>query len=165
MKRRNLILSFVVIALLLIGIGYAALSETLTITSTVASVEPEINLEFTSGSAKFNNEDVADVVDITNSKAATITYEQFAVTGDKLVAELTITNNSTKDMKANLSYVPAELEEEDGYFTVAYEVSADVVAANGGEVVVTVTITLTKTSLTVQDAEFVFNIKGEIVEA
>ena len=42
MKRRNIILTFAIIALLLIGVGYATLDDTLTIGGSAATEEAEV---------------------------------------------------------------------------------------------------------------------------
>lgn len=59
MKRRNLFLSFVVIALLLIGIGYAAISDTLDVTGTIATDYAELDLMFVEAVAVTPTDSVA----------------------------------------------------------------------------------------------------------
>ena len=143
MKRRNLILGFVIVALLLIGVGYAALSDSLSIKA-VANAAPSDD--------DFNVNFIADdpanpAVNITDD-LATVTVS-LSTAQPSTTVELTVKNESEKqDLIANLGAISVgEKSGNSAYFTVTAEwkAGADMELAYGETAVIVVTFTLAKT--------------------
>ena len=174
MKRRNLLLSFVAVALLLIGLGYAAIEDTLTVSGTVKTSEAKLDLGIEYVSATFNSKSVAETPVSVNDDTAQITYEDFENKNDVLVVVLKVTNTADNGLAASLEYDLAAITEtgDADYFDVSYAVTSgeqaynkSVALADGASVTVTVTIVLNKTPDAAKTAEFSFTIKGNGVEA
>ena len=179
MKRRNLILSFVAIALLLIGLGYAAIEDTLTVETKVSTAVATLDLDITAVSAIFNEgENIANTVvsiDPTGKDdTAVIDYNGFTNAGDKLVVVLNVTNTLDNGLAAKLVYSPADLTETsaDGYFKVTYvaeKTGASFDTAgnllDGKATQVTVTIELLKTPVETKTATFTLTVTGTAAEA
>ena len=152
MKNRNtVIVAFMLVAVLLLGIGYAALSDTLTI---IGNAHIDIGAANTTFDEKvyFSNAEAtsttgtgttADVVSF-NSDDATFTANKLAVKGEKSVFTFTIKNDS--NVAANITVNAKKLSGADNpsnsntdKFKVTYDLSADTIAS-GGSVTVTVTV-------------------------
>ena len=124
MKRRNLFLSFVVIALLLIGLGYAAISDTLQLDVTATPNNARLDLVFVqegsgvaettkigvtpiSGSVELGadlSEDSADNYGTKENDLAVVNVTGLSTIGDVATINLLIKNNSLgKDMTAVLN--------------------------------------------------------------
>lgn len=120
MKKTSLIIAtFLIIAILLVGLGYAAINGlSLDITGTLSATTNQDNFSvgFLSDPAVSNNDNVSAV--ITGGQTATLTVEGLNAKGDTAYAIYTIKNKSN-DLAALLS---AELDfSNDEYFDVDYE--------------------------------------------
>ena len=151
MKRRNLFLSFVVIALLLIGVGFATISDTLSVDVTATPNDARLDLQFVQADSKVtvgkqvgvtvisgtvtvgsDAEEASDYVTSENDKA-TVAVTGLSTIGDQAVITLNIKNCSLgSDMKAVLSQenikaaVAAQLTaEEQYYYTVTAQLGPD----------------------------------------
>lgn len=152
MKNRNtVIVAFMLVAVLLLGIGYAALTDTLSI---IGNAHIDIGAANTTFDEKvyFSNAEAtsttgtgttADVVSF-NSDDATFTANKLAVKGEKSVFTFTIKNDS--NVAANITVNAKKLSGADNpsnsntdKFKVTYDLSADTIAS-GGSVTVTVTV-------------------------
>ena len=145
MKRRNLILSFVAIALLLIGLGYAALTDTLTVTGSVSTTTADLVLQFT-GEKTDDTEGPAtgSVTVAAKAKTATVSVEGLQNVGDSVTVTIEFTNASAQDdmdAKDVAAQVAAGYNTE--YFLVTAETSATTLAV-GAKATVTITVELVK---------------------
>ena len=181
MKRRNIILTFAIIALLLVGVGYAALSDSLTVETNVSTATAELDLRISGVSATFADELIADVDTVVTVGAdaenggeagdkATISYSGFKKAGDELVVVLSVLNVDDNDLAAKLT-ISSESEEK-GYFDITYALnktgeSFDTAGnlIDGKATTLTVTITLLKTPVTTQNANFTVTVTGQGQEA
>lgn len=142
-NRRNLIVAFLLCACLIVGIGYAALSQNLTvngkasISADAAQEEFDEDVYFSSVSEGVN---VVGEVDSANNDNVILTInDTMGVTGDTATIDLTIKNEGN----ANVT-VTVGTNTGDGTFKVVADSSTYSVPANG-EAVVKLTITLTTT--------------------
>ncbi len=143
MKQRRLaIIAFALVAVLTIGVGYAALTDTLSINGTATLLHSEAEEQFDVEvyfSAVGATSSCTAAIDGEDNDVATITItDGLAVVGDKAVATFTITNNSA----GSVSITPAHNSSTN--FDVATDASTYTVAA-GGTVDVIVTVTLKNT--------------------
>ena len=155
MKRRNIILTFAIIALLLIGVGYAALTDTLTVNGDISTSKAELVLQF-NGESKVVSGD-AEVTVTDGSVSADVDFKNLKQAGDKVVVTLEFVNRSAvEDLKA-ISLSAAiknkdnDNEYESTYFTVETGIVVGQTAASAGnpllvnnaESIATLTITVT----------------------
>ena len=160
MKNRKIILiSFLVCACLVVGVGYAVLNDELSVeghgklSNTNADVEFEKDIYFSQVVSRTNCTAVIDATDTSNDKiAVTIddTTSKMAVKGDKATVELEIANATldvatvTLDFESNAAAQYFELScSESSPFTIDAGTEG-VDAVNPGVKVITVTITLKK---------------------
>ena len=148
-KRRNLILSFVIVALLLVGIGYAAvLSDELTIDGSAAAEAnaADFNVDWVSGDGYTVNDDTATV---------TVTGMTTADSSKVKTINLKVKNNS-EALTAVLGAWGTVTNNNPDYFTVsvAWAQDAPTELAPGQEASVVLTITLIKDVADTASAEF-----------
>ena len=164
MKRRNIILTFAIIALLLIGVGYAALTDTLTIGGTVNTTVAPFEVEFFSATTVTeNNGSTAKISD--DKHTLTLEVKGLQNAGQTVTFEVKISNPST-EFAAELNSIALELEgEQAGNFeisnTFAAQTGDDALAGNNAE---QYAFTITVTLKTVPNTEegFSANITGTI---
>lgn len=136
----KIILTIVLAAVLIIGIGYAAINSiTLQITGQLAAAPSDANftVKFTDASPSEGNV----VAKVTGDKTATLNVSGLTAKGDKVVATYTIQNTS-EDLSANLTAEASN--ENDEYFTVSTSLSKPSIE-NGETSTLTVTVELMKT--------------------
>ena len=152
-KRRIVILAFILVAAITLGIGYAALTDTLTIIGNAhidfaaAGSTFDGNIKFTAAEATSSTGTgtTSDVASFT-ADDATFTANKLAVKGEQSVFTFTITNES--NVAAQVIVNATKLSGADNpsntntdIFEVTYEYSnANKVIASGGTMDVTVTV-------------------------
>ena len=149
MRKRTAIIAFVLAAVLLMGVGYAAYSTTLSIKGTT-SVSAEA-LEFTEDvqftSATSSNEAFGTAT-IGDGQNADFTVSGMTQYNDRVQFTYTITNNSTYDVNIEITTHPTPASTSK--CTVTTALSANTIVA-GGNITATVTVVLNETVTTVQD--------------
>lgn len=150
---KTFILLSVIVAVLVLGVAYAAISSiNLEITGTASAAPSDANFNVAFG--KLNTEDaptyVADkgagVVTFTtpSDTAATMTVTDLKSVGDKVTATFYVINNST-DLKADLSTPTVSGTTE--YFSVTANLTDAEIGASG-KTTITVTVELIKVPIT-----------------
>ncbi len=171
-KRRNVLFAFALLALLVIGFGYASLTDNVIIDTTAGGTgagNPSVP-----GSGNEEDESLFDIQWVTGSAGATATpaagstslVGATASVVDAENATLTITNMAIKGDKVVATYEVTVVECPDGYDAkLAYELNgtvgaglvdvqiefADAVVAKGDKTTVTVTATLKATLISDED--------------
>ena len=147
MKKRNTYVGLILlVAVLMLGIGYAAMSNiTLNITgSASATVNDEnFNVHFT-GTPTVSDENIVTAT-ITDDTKATITVDSLASKGDKVTATYTI-ENSSEDLSASIA-IPTIANSNEEYFNVTTDMDAATTVIANGTTTVTVTVELIKTPI------------------
>lgn len=159
-NRKTVIVAFLLVAAMLLGVGYAELNDTLTIagnatvTQTVAEEVFAEDIYFKSGSPNTTVTGFSASVDGTDNDKGTITIVDGALksTGDTLSATFVITNAG--DLDATVG-VPTITNNNETYFTVTtnWGAAAKDLAA-GDDISVVVTVELVKTPVADQSATF-----------
>ena len=152
-NRKTIVAMFLLVAVLLLGVGYAALSDTLTI---IGNAHIDINAAgntfdekiYFSASAAVSSTGTGTTADVVSHSAddATYTANKLAVKGEKSVFKFTIKNDSNVD--AIISIKPTKLSGDGNpsnsnaaIFGVTYEYSAtDMIVPSGGTIDVIVTV-------------------------
>ena len=151
MTNTNKIISaIVIVAVLVIGVGYAAISNiTLNITGTAAATPNDANFKVAFiGTPEVSNTDIvtsATVKDDTTK--AEFTIENVSAKGDNATITYTVRNNSS-DLSATISATTSNDNTE--YFSVEYKFAGDkdtVTLAAGEETTITVTVSVIKTPI------------------
>ena len=147
MKKRTGILG-VLIAILALGIGYAAISAvTLSITGS-GTISPDVsnfNVHYT-GTVAVTKSDNAITTTQTHNNGTT---GQFTITGmtkqgDSVEFTYTVVNES-ETLAATLAAPVIQTNSNSTYFTVTSSTASNSLAANGGTTTQTVTVTAAKT--------------------
>lgn len=153
-NRKIVVVAFMLVAVLMLGVGYAALTDTLTIIGNahidIAQAETTFdNNIYFSASTATSSTGTGSVSDTVNHTAddATFTANKLAVKGEKSVFTFTITNDS--NVPAVISVAPTKLSgavnpsnSNEGIFKVTYAYSEPdmTIDALGGTMDVTVTV-------------------------
>ena len=144
-KTNKIIIAIILISVMLLGIGYAAIQNiTLNITGTATADPSQANF-----TVKFSGEptvsDASKVeAAITDDVNATINVEGLTAAGESVTATYTVQNTS-KDLSANLSVLTSNSNEE--YFLTESKLAKPCLTA-GQATTLTVTVKLIKTPIT-----------------
>ena len=154
-NRKRIVVLFLLVAIMLIGVGYAALTDTLTIIGNahidIAQAETTFDSKvyFTASEAT-SSTGTGSTTDVASHSAddATFTANKLAVLGEKSVFTFTIKNDS--NVKAIISVAGTKLSgavnpsnSNEDKFTVEYTYPDGMeIAANGGTITVVVTVTV-----------------------
>lgn len=151
MKNRKIFVGIaLLIVVLVLGIGYAAITDTLKITGTATTGIDQENFKvvFTGETNPATATDGVTATANANSKSATLEVTGLTTKGDSKTATFTIQNQSD-ELKA-LVDVKTKTIENDEFFTVdAVVANAGTALEPNGETTVTVTVTLDKTPIDV----------------
>ena len=174
MKNRRLVIgAFLMVAVLSLGVGFAALSDTLSVGGT-ASYSPEAAVEEFNADVYFVSPAVdtsstcektesiqvaveADGEDANDKLTITVGEDAFTSAGQVAVIKVTVQNDSTDAVSVSLDAEAANTTDIQGVF--AIEVTGVDAIDAGGEGVVTITITLNKT-VQVEDAAISLTLKA-----
>lgn len=176
-NRKFVVVAFLLVAVLLLGVGYAALTDTLTIIGNAHIDLDQANVVFDekvyfSDSAVTSSTGTGTVADVASHTAddATFTANKLAVKDQQSVFTFTIKNDSNVD--ANISVNPTKLSGADNpsnsnaqKFTVEYEYPQGMtIAANGGTITVVVTVTVKEAITEATSATFGIELTATTVD-
>lgn len=176
-NRKTIIVAFLLVAAMAIGVGYAALTDTLTIIGN-AHIDTDIaNSTFdqrvyfsASAASSTTGTGTEDDVASHTTDDATFTANKLAVVGEKSVFTFTIKNDSNVD--ATISVNPTKLSGDanptnsnSDKFTVDYAYPDGMtIAKNGGTIKVTVTVTVAEPVTSATSATFGIELTATSVE-
>lgn len=176
MKNRRLVIgAFLMVAVLSLGVGFAALSDTLSVGGTAAyspeAAADEFNADVyfvspavdTGASTCEKTDSIqvaveADGADANDKLTITVGEDAFTSAGQVAVIKVTVQNDSTDAVSVSLDADAENTTNIEGVFTIAVT-GVDTIEA-GGEGVVTITITLNQTAQ-VEDAPISLTLKAE----
>ena len=162
-NRKTVVVAFMLCAVMLLGIGYAALTDTLTIIGNAhidmnqAQVNFDEMIYFSAAEAVTNP--TADAVSF-SADDATFTANKLATKGDKAVFKFTVQNDSNVSINfvaenTKLSGDPNPTNSNTSKFNVTYEYSIDnQVIPSGGSMDITVTVEVVGPVTTATSATF-----------
>lgn len=165
-KRRTIIISFILAAVLVMGVGYAALTDVLDITGTsevkAKDGEAAFNTDVKFIEANNGTGYTANINPNNDDKAAfTITEGTLQGQGDSVTATFKIGN--VGDLDATVS-VKATSNTNEEYFDVTNNLATPIELEAGGEAIVTITVTLKKTPTKDISGTFVLEMNATTVE-
>lgn len=169
-KRRSIIATFLIVALLTVGIGYAALSDTLSVTGSASFAQADA-VETFDGDIYFSKalgdaSRVTAAIDADDKDKATITVlpNILKQVGDEVIVTLTIKSESDLNVQITPTISEAEgASVNTDYFSVTTGAAQTLVA--GGTLDYTITIKLIKTNATNADitSNFVVTFQAQSV--
>lgn len=181
-NRKTIIAAFLVLALMLVGVGYAAIEGTLTIEGTVGSTPQKFNVVFTNAHADdivdSANDNAVPALSVQNTKleegndlaiadlfTVSMTVSGLATTEDSVTVTYTIKNHNKVDMKLTPTIAGASIFSVTGGFAdgddEGTELDATSVVAAEGETTYTVTVKLADDGYDVVKSEnFTITIAG-----
>lgn len=147
MRKRNTYVGLILlVAVLMLGIGYAAITNiTLNINGSANAIVSDENfkVKFT-GTPTVSDETIVEAT-ITDDTNATITVNSLVSKGDKVTATYTI-ENASEDLSASVA-VPTVVNSNEEYFNVTTDMSSATTVTAGDTTTVTVTVELIKTPI------------------
>ena len=169
-NRRNVVVAFLVVAVMLLGIGYAALSDTLDITGSAdvnqSAAEEAFNEDIYFSAAVANDEGNTASVNADNNDKASFTAATLKGKGDKVSFTFTIKNdgdvdaNVTPKLNASLGNTNPE------YFSIVSDWNGEskLLAAHS-EITYTLTVELLKTPTVTISGSFLVELTAVSVDA
>ena len=166
-NRKNLIIAFVMAALLVIGVGYAALSSQAALTTNASTTDANVVVLFdVSSLTDKNTEDNFAVATTADQDASTleVTVTGLKLAGDSITFTINVVDASDEGLDAKISSLTPTNSNPD-YFEVVYQ------GLEVGQVItetpstLTVTVTLKTTPSAAQDATFAYTIEVDAYEA
>ena len=169
MKNRKGLIAFMVLAVMLLGIGYAALSDTLDITGSAdvnqSAAEEAFNEDIYFSAAVANEEGNTASINADNNDKASFTAKTLKGKGDKVTFTFTIKNDGdiaatvTPKLNATLGNTNPE------YFSLTSDWNGAAKTLDaGGELTYTVTIELLKTPTETVAASFLVELTAVSIE-
>ena len=169
MKNRKGLIAFMVLAVMLLGIGYAALSDTLDITGSAdvnqSAAEEAFNEDIYFSAAVANEEGNTASINADNNDKASFTAKTLKGKGDKVTFTFTIKNDGdvaatvTPKLNATLGNTNPE------YFSLTSDWNgAEKTLAAGGELTYTLTVELLKTPTETVAASFLVELTAVSIE-
>ena len=154
-NRKIVVVAFLLIAVLLLGVGYAALTDTLTIIGNAhidvdtanKTFDEKVYFSASEATSSTGSGSTADTASFT-ADDATYTANKLAIKGEKSVFTFTITNDSNVDavISVNTTKLSGDVNPSNSNtqkFTVEYSYpQGTTIAKNGGTITVVVTVTL-----------------------
>jgi hypothetical protein len=176
-NRKKIIVAFMLVAVMLMGIGYAALTDTLTIIGNAhidigtanQTFDEKIYFSDAQATSSTGTGTVADTASYT-ADDATYTANRLAVKGEKSVFTFTITNDS--NVKADITVNTVKLSgaanpsnSNEDKFTVEYAYpQGTTIESNGGTITVVVTVTVKEPVTSATSATFGIELTATSVE-
>ena len=150
-NRRTVVIAFLLIAVLLLGVGYAALTDILYISGTTTVSEDNAedafgdDIQFTSATSpqSGNTASIGDDKDGDTNDHVDLTVKSLGGKGDKATFTLTVENKG--DLDAKISVKTLVNNDTANIFSVSCDLADDTPLANGASVTFTVTVELTAT--------------------
>ena len=154
-NRKIVVVAFLLVAVMLLGIGYAALTDTLTIIGNAhididtanKTFDERVYFSAAEATSSTGTGTTADVASF-SADDATFTANKLAIVGEKSVFTFTITNDSNVDaeISVNATKLSGDVNpsnSNDTVFTVTYEYpQGQTIAKNGGTITVVITVEL-----------------------
>ena len=166
-NRKIVVVGFLLVAALLLGIGYAALTDTLTIIGNAhvdldtanKTFDERIFFSAAEATSSTGTGTTADVASFT-ADDATYTVNKLAITGEKSVFTFTITNTSNVDAEISVNATklsgalnPSNTNEDKFLVEYSYP-DGQTIAKTGGTITVVVTVTLREPVTSATSATF-----------
>ena len=158
---RNNVKKLIFILILLLAVGFAAVSTTLIINGTAKFGTNESNFDVYFSYAELDNVDKSDTIIATNGKSITFETKELSKVGDESILKFEVTNNSTQYDASIIMECKADGENAEYYTitnTIPSMISAKTVASG------TVTATLKKVSTEAITENFTCTIEASAVE-
>lgn len=160
-KKRTFIVVGILLATILLGVGYALSNTTLTINASASATATDSNFKVHLTEVSEKSDPTNVEASITDDLTASITVKNLVEVGDFETATYTIKNDSI-DLKANLS--ASEVTSANGYFKITTSFESASLAAQSSTKA-TVKVELIKTPLENKTETFSLNIIAQPVEA
>ena len=147
-KNKTLLGVALLVAVLMLGVGYALQTKPLSLTGTATATPTDANfiVQFSSASAS-HGADVAEV-DETDKTKATFTVTSLTAVGDTAVGTFKIKNKSNAGINAKITAGQLVETDADNYFEVTTALTDNENVAVDGEATYTVTVKLIKAPVT-----------------
>ncbi len=166
-NRKFVVVAFLIVAVMLLGVGYAALTDTLTIIGNAhidvdtanKTFDEKVYFSAAEATSSTGTGTTADVVSY-SSDDATYTANKLATVGEKSVFTFTITNDSNVDatISVNATKLSGDANPSNSNsdkFTVEYSYPDGMtIAKNGGTIDVIVTVTVAEPVTSATSATF-----------
>lgn len=152
-KKKSFVALALVVAVLVLGVGYALNTIDLKVNGEITVSPDDSNFDVNFTDAKITTKGTlagqTDAATKGDGKTATLSVKTLKTVGEKVIAEYTITNNSKAGINATLT-TPTATQTDDTakeYYKVTAELADNVAIAPNGTKKLTVTVELVKAPL------------------
>ena len=154
-NRKIVVVAFLLVSVLLLGVGYAALTDTLTINGSANVAADDVADAFDSNiyfSKVISGDGCNAVIDPNDNDKGTITVNSGALkaVGDEVIATYTIKSDSDLDVSIAKPIITNTNSE---HFEVSHSWAVDQTLESGKTIDVTITIKLIKTDDSIQEGQ------------
>ena len=169
-NRRNVVVAFMLIAVMLLGVGYAALTDTLDINGTVdvnqSAAEEAFNEDIFFSAAVANEAGNTASVNSDNNDKASFTINTFKGKDDVATFTFTIKNNGDVDANVTPKLNASLGNTNPEYFSIESDWDGETkVLAAGQEITYTLTVTMLKTPTETISGSFLVELVAVSVDA
>ena len=169
-NRRNVVVAFMLVAVMLLGVGYAALTDTLDINGTVdvnqSAAEEAFNEDIFFSAAVANEAGNTASVNADNNDKASFTINTFKGKDDVATFTFTIKNNGDVDANVTPKLNASLGNTNPEYFSIESDWDgATKTLAAGGEITYTLTVTMLKTPTETISGSFLVELVAVSVDA
>ena len=169
-NRRNVVVAFMLVAVMLLGVGYAALTDTLDINGTVdvnqSAAEEAFNEDIFFSAAAANEAGNTASVNADNNDKASFTINTFKGKDDVATFTFTIKNNGDVDANVTPKLNASLGNTNPEYFAIESDWDgATKLLAAGEEITYTLTVTMLKTPTETVSGSFLVELEAKSVEA
>ena len=169
-NRRNVVVAFLVVAVMLLGIGYAALTDVLDINGSVdvnqSAAEEAFNEDIFFSAAAANEAGNTASVNADNNDKASFTINTFKGKDDVATFTFTIKNNGDVDANVTPKLNASLGNTNPEYFAIESDWDGDTKLLEAGEeITYTLTITMLKTPTETVSGSFLVELEAKSVEA
>ena len=169
-NRRNVVVAFMLVAVMLLGVGYAALTDTLDINGTVdvnqSAAEEAFNEDIFFSAAAANEAGNTASVNADNNDKASFTINTFKGKDDVATFTFTIKNNGDVDANVTPKLNASLGNTNPEYFSIVSDWDgATKTLAAGEEITYTLTVTMLKTPTETISGSFLVELVAVSVDA
>ena len=158
MKNRRILAAVLLIAILCVGVGYAAVADTINFTGTIKYDGPSLQLVW--GNVTEGNALLTDPTG-TGTDNFTVTLDTTEWNVDETKTFKVEVLNETNFTATNVKVDALTITDVDTYYDVTATIDSTTIAANTGKAIVTITVTMTDYPAAAVNANFTFQVTAE----
>ena len=139
-SRRNFVVAILLVAIMCIGVGFAAINSTLGLTGTI-NYDPSFKIEWKADSAKLDNAELDSTIgDVSTTSTLQFTIDTTNWNVNEPHEITAVIENKSKYDATNITVSTVTYGDDKGYYEVTVENVADITAGATGTVMISITM-------------------------